>query len=148
MNIMVIASHPDDEVLGVGGTVINHVKMGDTVDCLIIGEGITSRYDKRAEAPKKELIVSSKNRPNITAGIIEIKMEILNSFELLSFELKRPSNISDISFLKKTIVLSAVAKCNTIVNNRLSFVEKSLSKTTLKISKCPLEEIGKNSVRP
>ena len=75
-------------------------------------------------------------------------MEILNSFELLSFELKRPSNISDISFLKKTMVLSAVAKCNTIVNNRLSYVEKSLSKTTLKISKCPLEEIGKNSVRP
>ena len=45
-------------------------------------------------------------------------------------------------------MLRAVAKCNTIVNNRLSFVEKSLSKTTLKISKCPLEEIGKNSVKP
>ena len=69
MNIMVIAAHPDDEVLGVGGTVFKHVDMGDIVNCLIVGEGITSRYDKRTETPKQELI-DLKNKSKKSANIL------------------------------------------------------------------------------
>lgn len=43
MNVLVIAAHPDDEILGIGGTAIKHVKEGDKVYCLILGEGVTSR---------------------------------------------------------------------------------------------------------
>lgn len=46
-NIAVICAHPDDEVLGVGGTVVNHVTKGDNVSCLILGEGMTSRAQTR-----------------------------------------------------------------------------------------------------
>lgn len=42
-NILVIAAHPDDEILGVGGTVAKHVDDGDIVYALILGEGQTSR---------------------------------------------------------------------------------------------------------
>lgn len=42
--VLVIASHPDDEVLGVGGTIARHVAAGDTVHSLIIAEGATSRH--------------------------------------------------------------------------------------------------------
>lgn len=55
MNILVVAAHPDDEVIGVGGTVIKHVENGDDVSAIILGEGITARYDKREYAPPKEL---------------------------------------------------------------------------------------------
>lgn len=43
MNVLVIAAHPDDEVLGCGGTIARHVANGDTVHILIAAEGATSR---------------------------------------------------------------------------------------------------------
>jgi len=45
--VLVVAAHPDDEVLGCGGTIARHVKEGAQVYALILGEGITSRYAKR-----------------------------------------------------------------------------------------------------
>jgi LmbE family N-acetylglucosaminyl deacetylase len=45
--IAVIAAHPDDEVLGCGGTMARHVRDGDRVDVLIMAEGLTSRDDTR-----------------------------------------------------------------------------------------------------
>lgn len=50
MNILVVAAHPDDELLGVGGTIAKHVEAGDTVYALILGEGQTSRFDRREDA--------------------------------------------------------------------------------------------------
>lgn len=46
-NVMVIAAHPDDEILGLAGTLAKHVDRGDSVTCIILGEGITSRFDER-----------------------------------------------------------------------------------------------------
>ena len=45
MNILVVGAHPDDELLGAGGTVARHVKNGDRVTLAILCEGITQRYD-------------------------------------------------------------------------------------------------------
>jgi LmbE family N-acetylglucosaminyl deacetylase len=46
MNVLVIAGHPDDEVLGCGATIARLVNEGNKVYVVILGEGITSRYDK------------------------------------------------------------------------------------------------------
>jgi LmbE family N-acetylglucosaminyl deacetylase len=45
--ILVVAAHPDDELLGVGGTLARHVAIGDAVHILILAEGITSRATAR-----------------------------------------------------------------------------------------------------
>jgi N-acetylglucosamine malate deacetylase 1 len=45
--ILVIASHPDDEILGLGGTLARHAAEGARVDLLIMAEGATSRDDQR-----------------------------------------------------------------------------------------------------
>lgn len=46
--ILVVAAHPDDEVLGIGGTMHRLIKRhGCTVRVVILGEGITSRSDAR-----------------------------------------------------------------------------------------------------
>ena len=37
--ILVICAHPDDEILGLGGTLRKHVLSDDEVYCLILGEG-------------------------------------------------------------------------------------------------------------
>jgi len=43
--ILIIAAHPDDEVLGCGGTIALHVKDGDSVHVLFLGDGVSSRGD-------------------------------------------------------------------------------------------------------
>ena len=43
MNVLVIAAHPDDEVLGMGGTMLRHAKENDTVNVMYLATGITSR---------------------------------------------------------------------------------------------------------
>jgi len=48
--VLVIAAHPDDEVLGCGGTIARLTQEGHDVYIAILGEGITSRYEKREEA--------------------------------------------------------------------------------------------------
>jgi len=50
MKILVIAAHPDDEVLGCGGTIARRAQEGSELYTAILGEGITSRYVKREEA--------------------------------------------------------------------------------------------------
>lgn len=45
MRVLVVAPHPDDEVLGCGGTIARHVADGDTVDVLIVTRGDSS-YDQ------------------------------------------------------------------------------------------------------
>lgn len=42
-HILVIAAHPDDEVLGCGGTIARHHQMGDTVSVLMFTDGVGSR---------------------------------------------------------------------------------------------------------
>lgn len=47
MSILVIAAHPDDEVLGCGGTIAYHIAQGDKVHVVILAEGITARDQSR-----------------------------------------------------------------------------------------------------
>lgn len=45
MNILVVACHPDDEVLGCGGAIRKHVLRGDGVRVLLLTDGADGRYD-------------------------------------------------------------------------------------------------------
>ncbi len=53
--ILVIAAHPDDEVLGCGGTAARLAHAGERVYLAIFGEGITSRYEDPASADQTML---------------------------------------------------------------------------------------------
>ncbi len=56
VSVLVVAAHPDDEVLGCGGTVARHAARGDDVHVLILGEGASARDDRRnAEARSAEI---------------------------------------------------------------------------------------------
>ena len=44
-NILAVVAHPDDEIIGVGGTLAKHVHEGDTVAVLILGDGKSSRQE-------------------------------------------------------------------------------------------------------
>lgn len=55
-NILVVAAHPDDELLGVGGTVRRLSDEGKTVRAVIMAEGLTSRTATRHETGQSELL--------------------------------------------------------------------------------------------
>ncbi len=44
MSVLVVAAHPDDEILGAGGTLAGHVRAGEAVHAIILSEGAGSRY--------------------------------------------------------------------------------------------------------
>lgn len=71
-NIMVIAAHPDDELLGCGGTIIKHCKNGDNVQVLILGTGITSRGDNESNVYEiDKLKVAAENASKLIGYKIE-----------------------------------------------------------------------------
>jgi LmbE family N-acetylglucosaminyl deacetylase len=45
--VLIIAAHPDDEILGAGGTIKKRIISGDMAYCFILGEGMTSRAEAR-----------------------------------------------------------------------------------------------------
>jgi N-acetylglucosamine malate deacetylase 1 len=55
-NILVIAAHPDDEVIGAGGTIAAHAARGDSVFIAILTEGASVQFPGDADkiALKKE----------------------------------------------------------------------------------------------
>ena len=54
--ILVIAAHPDDEVLGMGGTIARHTEGGDVVRVLVVTDGSSTQYpgDAAVRARKEE----------------------------------------------------------------------------------------------
>lgn len=76
--ILLIAAHPDDEVLGCGGTIAKHVMQGDEVYCLILGEGVTSRYSQREEAEVE--LKQLKSEAEEAAKILGIKEVFFRDF--------------------------------------------------------------------
>ena len=56
--ILVIAAHPDDEVLGCGGAIARFAVEGCEVYTLILDEGITARDDFRDYTPLKIFLIS------------------------------------------------------------------------------------------
>ncbi|HCJ37871.1 MAG TPA: PIG-L domain-containing protein [Erysipelotrichaceae bacterium] len=46
MNVVVVAPHPDDEIIGVGGTMAKHSRNGDSVHVVTVTRGSDKFYDK------------------------------------------------------------------------------------------------------
>jgi len=58
--ILVVAAHPDDEVLGCGGTIARHVAEGDAVHVIFMADGVGSRNGELGhELEKRKLAKKS-----------------------------------------------------------------------------------------
>ena len=53
-NILCVVAHPDDEALGVGGTLIKHIKYGDQVYLTILSKGEAAKRNYGLEERERE----------------------------------------------------------------------------------------------
>ncbi len=57
MNILIIAPHPDDEILGCGGTIIKHIKQNDEVYLCIMTKGDIKYYGDQTLHEKRQEVL-------------------------------------------------------------------------------------------
>lgn len=69
--ILVIAAHPDDEVLGMGGTIAKLVRDGNDVDVLIVTDGSSAQY--RDSDHLAEIIEAKKKETRNCADVLGIR---------------------------------------------------------------------------
>jgi LmbE family N-acetylglucosaminyl deacetylase len=72
MNVLVVAAHPDDEVLGCGATVARLAREGHSVYVTILGEGITARLPQSAKADPASLN-KMRDCSRRVAGLLGVK---------------------------------------------------------------------------
>ena len=77
MKILIIAAHPDDEVLGCGGT-IARLSLNNDLYILILGEGITSR--NIPEEQKKEEVKQLRRDAESANKVLGVKKVFFEAF--------------------------------------------------------------------
>ena len=95
-NILVVAAHPDDEVLGCGGTIARHSDRGDSVKVLIVAEGLTSRQTLRQrDVLQQELSILSYSakKASLILGCEDV--------ELLDFPDNRLDSLDRLDLIKR-----------------------------------------------
>ena len=68
--VLVIGAHPDDEILGAGGTLAQHVRDGDEVHAVVVADGATSRYSDEMVS----VLAESAERAAKTMGFASLRL--------------------------------------------------------------------------
>jgi LmbE family N-acetylglucosaminyl deacetylase len=101
--ILVVAAHPDDEVLGCGGTIAKHSEQGDIVYVLFMSEGVSSRF-VIGEVKDWTQEISARE----TAAINAAKVLGVKDVEFLRYPNLRMRDLSMLDIVKQ--VESAILK--------------------------------------
>ena len=96
MRILIVAAHPDDEVLGCGASIAKWVNTGDEVNVLVLAEGITSR-DKTRNLNSRSKELSDLKKSALSANeILGVK-----SVHLLSYPDNRMDSVDFLDVVKE-----------------------------------------------
>lgn len=94
--VLVFAAHPDDEIIGVGGTLYKHVKAGDTVDVVIVGGKTTSRdlqQDVSTDETKNALKILGINS-YVNENIPDNRFDSINLLDIVKMVAKHVRNLT------------------------------------------------------
>ena len=94
-SILVIAAHPDDEVLGCGGTIVKHTQAGDEVNVLIVAEGSTSRLQKRDRSQVSDQLSALSQAAQKASSIMGV-----NELELMDLPDNRLDSLDRLDLIK------------------------------------------------
>ena len=107
--ILVLAAHPDDEVLGIGGTIARHAASGDHVHVAIAAEGATARDDTRDARARHAGIESLQSAARKAAGILGVK-----SVRFLGFPDNRCDSVDRLEVVKAIEAVVAELRPDTV----------------------------------
>lgn len=86
MKVLVIAPHPDDEIIGVGGTIAKRVKEGNEVYVCIVTKGVSPLFDEQfIEQGRKECRQADKRlgvKETIFLDFPAVMLETVPRYEL------------------------------------------------------------------
>lgn len=138
--ILVVAAHPDDEVLGCGATIAKLSPERET-HIAILGEGVTSRYADRAQStPALEKLCEDGRAVAAVLGARSVIFEGLpdNRFDQLPLldVIKKVEALVD-RFRPQTIFTHHSGDLN--VDHAITF--RAVMTATRPMSDCPVEEI-------
>ena len=86
-NILNIAAHPDDEILGCGGTILKNIKYGNKVNILYISDGVGGRYGDKSN---KKIYKDISDRKNMAISASKFaKFKIVDFLGLENLELNK-----------------------------------------------------------
>ena len=94
--VLVVAAHPDDEVLGCGGTIARHSDEGDQVQVLIFAEGSTSRQKQRDRLQAADELYSLAEAAKTAGAILGAE-----GIELLDFPDNRLDSLDRLDLVKR-----------------------------------------------
>jgi len=95
-SILVVAAHPDDEVLGCGGTIARHADAGDRVQVLIVAEGATSRQPHRDRGQANGALSALAQAAQEAGSVLGA-----NSVELLDLPDNRLDSLDRLDLIKQ-----------------------------------------------
>jgi|694.fasta_scaffold19924_10 LmbE family N-acetylglucosaminyl deacetylase len=99
--ILVIAAHPDDEIIGCGGTIKKYAQLGYKIKTIILARGIQSRFSiesKKIISEQNKLMKAAK-KANLIIGVKDLaiynlpdnkfdSLPILNIVKIIELEIK------------------------------------------------------------
>ena len=110
--ILIVAAHPDDEVLGCGGSVAKWSKKGYDVNILIMAEGITSRDDSRDRTSRKNELNHLEAVSKKCSSLLGVK-----NLKLLQYPDNRMDSVDLLNVCKSIEEHIQFIKPNTIVTH-------------------------------
>jgi N-acetylglucosamine malate deacetylase 1 len=78
VKVLVIAAHPDDEILGCGATAARLVSEGHEVQFALLGEGMTSRHPQRSDTEASQLALLHR-QAHAAAAKVGVKNLVLGN---------------------------------------------------------------------
>lgn len=80
MNVLIVATHLDDEVIGCGGAIAKHISEGDNVYVCFICGGTSVRY------PEKELVETRRNHARKVANLLGVTEVFFYDFPIIMLD--------------------------------------------------------------
>lgn len=139
--ILIIASHPDDEVLGCGSTIAKYANNNE-IYVATLGEGISSRYTKRDKINQNE-ILELQNQCRNVGQILGVKENFFfnlpdNQFDTIPF-------LEIVKIIEHIIIKIKPSKIYTHfsedlnIDHQITF--KAVITATRPMENCPVKEI-------